>query len=91
MRRDTWLVIALTAQAAVSAAVGSAALASIAAPQIIAGISLLNAMLSSAVGAYVAATRASHVSELEVSKAAKPRTRRRETARERMTRPRPPE
>ena len=68
MRRDTGLVIALVAQAAVSSMAGSAALATIAPPTIIAGVTILNGMLASGTAAYVAATRESHQDALQDAK-----------------------
>lgn len=60
-------MVVLVLQSAVSAAAGSAALATIANPSIIAGVTLLNAMLSSGTAAYVAATREAHENALEDS------------------------
>lgn len=68
MRRDTGLVVALVAQSIVSSVMGSAALATLASPTVIAGITLLNGMLASGTAAYVAATRERHADALEDAK-----------------------
>lgn len=65
MRRDTGLVIALVAQSVVSSVAGSAALATLATPHVIAAITILNGMLASGTAAYVAATRERHEDALE--------------------------
>lgn len=54
--KNKGLVIALCAQAAISAAAGSSALASLADPRVVAGVTLLNGMLASATAMYVALT-----------------------------------
>lgn len=58
-RPDKGLVIALVIQAAISAAAGSAMLAEIAPRSVVAGVGLLNAMLSSSTAVYVALTKPS--------------------------------
>lgn len=54
MTRNRGLVIALCTQAAISAAAGSSALASIAPATVVAGVGLLNAMFTAATAVYVA-------------------------------------
>jgi Kef-type K+ transport system membrane component KefB len=56
-RRDRGLIVALVAQAAISAASGSALLAELAPRSVVAGIGLLSAMLSSSTAVYVALTK----------------------------------
>ena len=51
------LVILLVLQASVQGAAGSASLAALASPGVVAGVGLLSAMLSSGMAALVAATR----------------------------------
>lgn len=50
------LIVALCVQASVSAAASSAALASLAPEKVVAGVTLLNAMLSAGTAVYVALT-----------------------------------
>lgn len=50
------LIVALCSQAAISAAASSAALASLAPEKVVAGVTLLNAMLSAGTAVYVALT-----------------------------------
>lgn len=51
------LVLALVLQAAISAAASSASLAELAPPVVVAGVSLISAMLSSSTAAFVAAMK----------------------------------
>lgn len=55
-RRDRGLIIALVAQAAISAASGSALLAELAPRPVVAAVGLLSSMLSSSTAVYVAVT-----------------------------------
>lgn len=61
-KRDKGLIIALVAQASISAASGSALLAELAPRPVVAGVGLLSAMLSSSTAAYVALTQGPDVS-----------------------------